>query len=100
MVKVNYVIKDGNLLLRISENKDRYYKRVKNLLNGNPNIAKHWDKQKQRFTNNAINCTENNKILEAFKERYVIVAREHPEYSAKQVSDYYSNVKKGCIRGL
>lgn len=97
MVKVNYVIKDGNLLLRISENKDRYYKRVKNLLNGNPNIAKHWDKQKQRFTNNAINCTENNKILEAFKERYVIVAREHPEYSAKQVSDYYSNVKKGVL---
>ena len=69
MVKLNYAFKNGNLSLRISEKKDRYYKSVKFLLLGNPNIAKHWDEDKQRFTNNAVNCAENNKRLEAFKEQ-------------------------------
>ena len=39
MVKLNYAFKNGNLSLRISEKKDRYYKSVKFLLLGNPNIA-------------------------------------------------------------
>lgn len=51
MVKLNYAFKNGNLSLRISEKKERYYKSVKSLLLGNPNIAKHWDESKQRFTN-------------------------------------------------
>lgn len=95
MVKLNYAFKNGNLSLRISEKKERYYKSVKSLLLGNPNIAKHWDEDKQRFTNNAVNCAENNKRLEAFKEQFARVAREHPEYSAKQVSDYYDNKRNG-----
>ena len=77
MVKLNYAFKNGNLSLRISEKKERYYKSVKSLLLGNPNIAKHWDESKQRFTNNAVNCAENNKRLEAFKEQFAKVAREH-----------------------
>lgn len=95
MVKLNYAFKNGNLSLRISEKKERYYKSVKSLLLGNPNIAKHWDESKQRFTNNAVNCAENNKRLEAFKEQFAKVAREHPEYSAKQISDYYDNKRNG-----
>lgn len=95
MVNFNFVIINGNLSLRISENKKRYYKRVNSLLIGNPNIEKHWDKSKQRFTNRATNYVENNKRLEAFKELYAKVAREHPEYSAKQVRNYYDNKKNG-----
>ena len=32
MVKLNYAFKNGNLSLRISEKKERYYKSVKSLL--------------------------------------------------------------------
>ena len=38
MVKLKFIIKDGMLVLRISEKKERYYKSVRRLLIGQPNL--------------------------------------------------------------
>ena len=38
MVKLKFVVRNDNLVLRISENKERFYKSVKHLLEGNPNV--------------------------------------------------------------
>ena len=38
MVKLKFIVLDGVLALRISENKARYYKRVTHLLKGKPNL--------------------------------------------------------------
>ena len=46
MVKLIFIVLDGVLALRISENKARYYKRVTHLLKGKPNLKKHWVKEK------------------------------------------------------
>ena len=46
MVKLKFIIRTGVLVLRISENKVRYYKRVGHLLKGSPNLEKHWVKEK------------------------------------------------------
>jgi hypothetical protein len=70
MVKLKFIIRDDVLVLRISEVKQRYYKTVKPLLKGNPNIERHWNNDKERFTSYAVSCTENNQILDDFKEFY------------------------------
>ena len=49
MVKLKFIVLDGVLALRISENKPRYYKRVTHLLKGKPNLEKHWVKEKERI---------------------------------------------------
>ncbi|MDD6210103.1 MAG: hypothetical protein PUB21_05815 [Bacteroidales bacterium] len=67
MVKLKFIIRDGSLVLRISENKDRYYKSPGHLLQGNPNIQKHWNGDKERFTCYAVNYEQNNLILDDFK---------------------------------
>ena len=36
MVKLKFIVKDGSLVLRISEGKERYYKSVKHLLTEEP----------------------------------------------------------------
>lgn len=41
MVKLKIIVRDGNLVLRISEGKQRFYKSVRHLLKGSPNIEKH-----------------------------------------------------------
>lgn len=38
MVRLRFVIRSGALVLRISEGKERYYKKVHSLLIGNPDI--------------------------------------------------------------
>ena len=70
MVKLKFIIKDNTLVLRISEGKERYYKSVKHLLTGSPNLAKHWNADKERFSANAVSYSENNKALEEFKSTY------------------------------
>ena len=70
MVKLKFIVKDGSLVLRISEGKERYYKSVKHLLTGSPNLERHWNADKERFTCNAISYSENNKALEEFKSTY------------------------------
>lgn len=62
MVKLKFIIRIGVLVLRISENKVRYYKRVGHLLKGGPNLEKHWVKEKERFSVYAVNYVENNKV--------------------------------------
>lgn len=88
MVKLKFVIRNGVLALRISEGKDRYYKRVVNLLKGNPNI-KYWKPDKEMFSGHAEFYKENNKILDGFKEVYWKLVQKHPELSAKQVAEFY-----------
>ena len=90
MVKLKFIIRDDTLVLRISENKERFYKSVKHLLVGNPNIEKHWNANKERFSSYAVSCTENNDILKDFKELYSSIVKEYPELSAKQVAQYHS----------
>jgi len=43
MVKLKFIILDNALVLRISENKERFYKSTKHLLKDNPNLEKHWN---------------------------------------------------------
>ena len=62
MVKLKFIIKDGMLVLRISEKKERYYKSVRHLLIGQPNL-KYWMKVHERFSSHAPSCAKNNKIL-------------------------------------
>ena len=42
MIRLKYIIRSETLVLRISEGKDHYYKRVSHLLLGDPNL-KYWD---------------------------------------------------------
>lgn len=77
MVKLKIIVRDGNLVLRISEGKQRFYKSVRHLLKGNPNIEKHWTADKERFTNYAVSYSENNKALEDFKSAYSKLVMEH-----------------------
>ena len=91
MVKLKFIVLDGVLALRISENKARYYKRVTHLLKGKPNLEKHWVKEKERFSAYAISYAENNQILEDFKTVYWKLITEHPELTAKQVANYYKS---------
>lgn len=91
MVKLKFIVLDGVLALRISENKARYYKRVTHLLKGKPNLEKHWVKEKERFSAYAISYAENNQILEDFKAVYWKLITEHPELTAKQVANYYKS---------
>lgn len=91
MVKLKFIVLDGVLALRISENKTRYYKRVTHLLKGKPNLEKHWVKEKERFSAYAVSYAENNQILEDFKAVYWKLITEHPELTAKQVANYYKS---------
>ena len=59
MVKLKFIIKDGVLVLRISEKKERYYKSVRHLLIGQPNL-KYWMKEHERFSSHAPSCAKNN----------------------------------------
>lgn len=67
-----------------------YYKSVRNILVGNPNVVRHWKADKERFSNFAASSQENNKILDDFKQKYQKVCTKHPEYNARQVASYYS----------
>lgn len=94
MVKLKIIVRDGNLVLRISEGKQRFYKSVRHLLKGNPNIKKHWNADKERFTNYAVSYSENNKALEDFKSIYSKIVLEHPEYTARQVAAAYTTSQR------
>lgn len=58
MVKLKFIIKDNSLVLRISEGKERYYKSVKHILPGNPNLTKHWNTDKERFSGYAVSYSK------------------------------------------
>ena len=88
MVKLKFIIRNGVLALRISEGKDRFYKRVAHLMKGQPDL-KHWKQDKEMFSGYAEFYKENNKILEDFKTIYWKLIQEHPELSAKQVACFY-----------
>jgi integrase len=91
MVKLKFIIRDNDLVLRISESKQRFYKSVKHLLKGTPNINRHWNNDKERFTSYAVNYVENNQALDDFKGLYQSLIKEYPEMSAKQVAQFYSS---------
>lgn len=93
MVKLKFIVRDGFLALRISEGKERYYKSVTSALIGNPNIAKHWKADKERFSTYAVSYRENNQILEDFKQPYSQLCLEHPELTARQVAFFFSQSK-------
>lgn len=96
MVKLKFIVLDGVLVLRISENKSRCYKRVGHLLKGNPNLEKHWIKDKERFSSYAVSYADNNKILEEFKDIYWKLIQEHPELNVKQIADYFKTKEAYC----
>ncbi len=93
MVKLKFILRNGVLVLRISQNKDRYYKRVGYLLTGNPDVEKHWLADKERFSSRSKNYEENNKVLAEYKQVYWKLVTEHPELSAKQVAEYYKGTR-------
>jgi len=76
------------LVLRISEAKTRFYKRVEYLLKGNPNL-KHFNQDKQKFSAYAVLYNENNHALEELYQIYWKVIQNHPELDAKQIANYY-----------
>ena len=98
MVKLKFVVIGGVLTLRISENKTRCYKRVNHLLKGNPNVEKHWNQEKERFSSYAVSYSDNNKILEEFKGIYWKLIQEHPELNARQISDYYKTKAQESLK--
>jgi integrase len=94
MVKLKFVIRGNSLVLRISEGKQRFYKSVHHLLVGSPNLEKHWNSDKGRFSGYAVSYAENNKALEDFKSIYSKRIIEHPELNAKQIAMYYNVIKQ------
>lgn len=94
MVRLKFIVLDGSLVLRISEEKKRFYKSVAHLLKGNPNLEKHWNSDKERFSSYAVSYSENNQILSDFKSPYSDLIKENPELSAKQVAQFYSSAKQ------
>ena len=90
-MKLKFIVKDGVLVLRISESRQRFYKRVGYLLKGTPNLEKHWKADKERFSSYSNFHGENNQALEEFKQIYWKVIQQHPELSARQVADYYKS---------
>jgi len=93
MVKLKFIIKDGMLVLRISEKKERYYKSVKHLLIGQPNL-KYWMKEHERFGSHAPSCAKNNQILEGFKKIYTDLVLKYPDLSARQIAIFHKPNKK------
>ncbi len=93
MVKLKIIIRSCRLVLRISENKDRYYKSVEYLLKGTPDL-KHWKTDKEQFSGYSPFHEENNKAIADFKQIYWKLVTEHPELTARQVSDYYRNERR------
>lgn len=83
MVKLKIVIRSGRLVLRISENRDCYYKNVEYLLKGSPEL-KHWKVDKEQFSGYAPFHEENNKALAEFKQIYWKLVTEHPELTARR----------------
>ena len=94
MVKLKFITRGSDLVLRVSENKERFYKSVKHLLKGNPNISRHWNSDKERFSSYAIFYVENNTALDEFKESYSSLIKKHPELSAKQIAQFYTSAKQ------
>ena len=88
MVRLKFIIRCGSLVLRISEGKERYYKKVHSLLVGNPDI-KYWDANKERFTYRSTNYVENNAQLERFKDIYKKLITNYPELTARQIASFY-----------
>lgn len=88
MIRLKYIIRSETLVLRISEGKDRYYKRVSHLLLGNPNL-KYWDATRERFGYRCSNYIENNEILDQFKSIYRNLITEYPALSAHQIASFY-----------
>jgi len=91
MVKLRFIVRSGVLVLRISESRERYYKRVGNIIKGKPNLERHWNNEKERFSSYAVFHKENNQALDEFKQIYWKLIQKHPELTAKQVADYYKN---------
>lgn len=92
MVKLKFITRDGALVLRISEGKQRFYKSVKHILIGDPNIEKHWKADKEKFSSYAACAQENNQALDDFKAIYIKLANDHPEYTARQIASAYSQI--------
>lgn len=93
MVKLKIIIRSGSLVLRISENKDRFYKNVEYLLKGSPDL-KHWKADREQFSGYSPFHEENNRALADFKQIYWKLVVEHPELTARQISDYYKNERR------
>lgn len=53
MVRLRFIIRSGTLVLRISEGKERYYRKVHSLLVGNPDI-KYWDNRKEKGSTDIV----------------------------------------------
>lgn len=88
MVRIKYIIRNGALVLRISEGKERFYKTTNHQLVGCPNL-KYWDANKERFNHHCNSYIENNDILERFKNIYRKLATEYPEFTARQIASFY-----------
>lgn len=94
MVKLRFVVRNGALFLRISEGKERFYRTVNSVLVGNPNIEKHWDNAKEKFTRVAVRFKENNDALAAFKAEYQKFLLNNPDADARSVSKMSKSVSE------
>lgn len=94
MVKLKFMVREGALVLRISESHDRFYRRVGHLLKDSPDLEKHWKADKERFSSYSNYHAANNKILDDFKAMYLKLVIDHPELSARQVANFYKTPSK------
>lgn len=96
MVRLRFIIRSGTLVLRISEGKERYYRKVHSLLVGNPDI-KYWDNRKEKFNYRCPSYIENNAQLERFKEVYKKLVTDYPELTARQIASFYKTRNGPCL---
>ena len=96
MVRLKFIIRSGSLVLRISEGKERYYKKVHSLLIGNPDI-KYWDSNKEKFNYRCPSYIENNAQLERFKEIYKKLITNYPELTARQIASFYKTGSSAIV---
>lgn len=94
MVKLKFVVRNDTLVLRISEGKERFYRSASSVLSGTPNLARHWNQEKERFSHNAVFAKENNAAIQKFKEAYSKIALANPEMTAEQVATYFDATRR------
>ena len=93
MVRLKFVIRQGFLALRISEGTERFYKSAMPYLLGNINLSRQWDDEKERFIRTSPYAKENNAALQEFKATFSKLLLKHPDFTARQISNYYIEQK-------
>lgn len=96
MVKLKFVVINGKLVLRISEGKARFYRATTSLLAGNPNLARHWNSAREKFSSSDPNAKANNEALAGFKAVFQKFLLDNPGADAQSVANLSEKPRESC----